>query len=32
MYLLSGWVKTEKVVIIEKGGTMGASLSVWGGF
>jgi hypothetical protein len=31
-YPLSGWVKTEKVVIQEKGGTMGVSLSVWGGY
>jgi TonB family protein len=31
-YLLSGWVKTEKVVIEEKGGTRGASLSIWGSY
>jgi len=31
-YLLSGWVKTDKVVIEEKGGIIGANLSVWGGY
>ncbi len=31
-YLLSGWIRTEKVVVAEKGGTMGANLSVSGGF
>jgi len=31
-YLLSGWARTEKVVVEEKGGAMGASLSVAGGF
>jgi TonB family protein len=31
-YRLSGWVKTEKVVIEETGGTMGASLSIWGSY
>ncbi|MBI3466158.1 MAG: protein kinase [Planctomycetes bacterium] len=32
LYLFSGWVKTQDVTITEKGGTMGASLSIWGGF
>jgi hypothetical protein len=31
-YLFGGWVKTEKVEIDQTGGTMGASLSVAGGF
>ncbi len=31
-YLLSGWVRTEKVAVEQAGGTMGANLSVAGGF
>ncbi len=31
-YLLCGWVKTENVTIAETGGTVGASLSILGGF
>lgn len=31
-YLLSGWMRTDKVVLDEKGGAMGANLSVAGGF
>jgi hypothetical protein len=31
-YLLSGWVRTEKVAIAEKGGSVGANLSIWGGY
>jgi hypothetical protein len=31
-YLLSGWVRTDKVAIGEKGGSVGANLSVWGGY
>lgn len=31
-YLLSGWVRTENVTIEQKGGSMGASLSIWGGY
>lgn len=31
-YLLSGWIKTKDVAIVQPGGGMGASLSVWGGY
>jgi hypothetical protein len=31
-YLLSGWVRTEKVVVEQEGGATGANLSVAGGF
>lgn len=31
-YLCCGWVRTEDVAVAEKGGSMGANLSVWGGY
>lgn len=31
-YLLCGWIRTDKVVIDQKGGAVGANLSVAGGF
>jgi hypothetical protein len=31
-YLLSGWVRTDQVAIGEKSGSVGANLSIWGGY
>jgi len=31
-YLLSGWIKTKDVVVVEKGGRTGANLSIDGGY
>jgi hypothetical protein len=31
-YLCCGWAKTEGVTVVEQGGTIGANLSVWGGY